>query len=84
MIHIHIHEEPIDDKCLLCGNKKDGYMTIYCRNSRPDLPNFLLKECDIITHCAGCRNLLNLLKETKKKLDFLENEVEYLKFLKDN
>lgn len=77
MFHIHIHEEPINDKCLLCGVKYKHSIRYYFR---PDLP----KEADIITHCAGCRNLLYRVKETKKKLDALENEVEYLKFIKDN
>jgi len=80
MFHIHIHDEPINGKCLLCGLKYKHSIRYYFDSNRPDLP----KEADIITHCASCRNLLNRLKETKRKYDFLENEVEYLKFVKDN
>lgn len=75
---IVILDEKINENCLLCGNKYKHSIRFYGGNS--DLP----KEADFITHCATCRNLLSRVKETKKKLKFLETEVEYLMFMKDN
>ena len=77
--NIIIHDTPIHENCLLCGVKYKHSVRYYFNSDRPDLP----KEADVITHCASCRNLLNRIKQTKKKLDVLETDVEYYMYMKD-
>jgi len=77
---IFIENKRIDRNCILC----ESYFRHSIRFYKPkDEVAKELKEVDIITHCAYCRTLLRKIKETKKKLNELETDMEYFLFIKD-
>lgn len=78
MIKIYEEDKLFKEYCMLC-NKKYKHNVRYYFNDNFDLP----KTADLITHCASCRNLLSRIKETKKKLNFLETDFEYYVYIKD-
>lgn len=74
---IKIHDEDISTSCQLCGRHYKHSVRYYKTDESG------IKEADLITHCASCRNLLHRIKETKRKLQDLESEAEYYMFIKD-
>lgn len=74
---INICDEPFGTNCFLCGRRYKHSRRYYSTDIQG------VKEVDLITHCATCRNLLHRIYETRRKLNELETEVEYYQFMKD-
>ena len=71
-----ICEEYSKNNCLLCGTAYKH--RIKYRGLSDAFKG--LKEAELITHCANCRDLLRKHKVAKHKFDVLENEISFLRY----